>query len=283
MADPDHPYFSILIPSWNNLAYLRCCIRSIRGNSTFQHEIIVHVNEGDDGTTDYLRSENIPFTFSEDNSGVCKALNSAYRLATSDLIVYMNDDMYVCPGWDEALLNAVKEAGNEMCYLSATMIEPADTGNPCVIAPADFGRSVETFREKELLQRFPEVPKADWSGATWPPSLVHRRLWDAVEGYSEEFSPGLYSDPDFSMKLWRQGVRIFRGVGNSRVYHFQSKSLNRVKLNNGRKQFARKWGIPASYFRRHFLRTGKPYTGPLPEPLRGPGYWMQKCKALMIK
>ena len=44
--------FSIVIPSWNNLAYLQLCIDSIKKHSKFNHEIIVHINEGVDGTLD---------------------------------------------------------------------------------------------------------------------------------------------------------------------------------------------------------------------------------------
>jgi hypothetical protein len=34
------PLFSILIPSWNNLAFLKLCVASIRKNSTYAHEIL---------------------------------------------------------------------------------------------------------------------------------------------------------------------------------------------------------------------------------------------------
>ena len=37
--------FSILIPTFNNIDYLKLCIESIRKNSKFNHQIIVHINE----------------------------------------------------------------------------------------------------------------------------------------------------------------------------------------------------------------------------------------------
>lgn len=49
--------FSILIPTWNNLPYLQLCIESIRRHSAFEHEIIVHVNEGTDGTLEWVRAQ----------------------------------------------------------------------------------------------------------------------------------------------------------------------------------------------------------------------------------
>lgn len=94
---------------------------------------------------------------------------------------------------------------------------------------------------------------------------MHRSMWAMVGGYSEEFSPGLYSDPDLSMKLWQAGVREFMGVGDSLVYHFMRKSTGRVTMNDGRRQFLHKWGISASRFVREVLQSGQPYMGPLPD------------------
>ena len=46
--------FSILIPTFNNINYLKFCIKSIKKNSKFNHQIVCHVNIGDDGTIEYL-------------------------------------------------------------------------------------------------------------------------------------------------------------------------------------------------------------------------------------
>ena len=262
--------FSILIPSWNNLSYLKICVDSIRKNSTFSHQVIVHVNEGNDGTIDWLKKNSIEFTHSETNIGICKALNKAFLLAKTDYIMFMNDDMYCCPEWDLHLWNEIKSIGHKNFFLSATMIEPEHSGNRCAIAPHDFGRSAETFCEKDLLSFIKTVNRFDWSGSTWPPNIVHRKMWEAVGGLSEEFSPGMYSDPDFSMKLWQKGVRYFKGVGKSLVYHFMSKSTGKVKKNNGRKQFLQKWGVSASYFTKEILKSGLPFTGPLPDKIIRP-------------
>ena len=52
--------FSIVIPTFNNYEYLKLCINSIKKNSKYDHEIIIHINEGSDGTVDYLQSKNFP-------------------------------------------------------------------------------------------------------------------------------------------------------------------------------------------------------------------------------
>lgn len=257
--------FSILLPTWNNLDLLKLCIESIRKNSSYEHQIIVHVNEGKDGTLQWLRENKIDHTFSEGNAGICKGVNATRTLAKTDLLLYLNDDMYVCPGWDKVLMDEVKKIGHSYFFLSGTMLEPRFTGNNCAIAPCEFGESVPAFKEKELLEKYSTYLFQDFAGTTWPPSLVHAQLWDMCGGLSVEFSPGMYSDPDLCMKLWQCGVRYFKGLSGSRVYHFMSKSTSRVKKNNGKKQFLKKWGVSASYFMKDVLHRGEKFSGPLPD------------------
>ena len=262
-----NPVFTILIPSWNNLPYLRLCIESIRRNSRFAHQVVVHVNVGEDGTLDWLATRpDIDYTYSKENIGICYPLNIARSLADTEYILYMNDDMYACPDWDLPLLNEIKAIGHNYFFLSATLIEPFVSANNCVIVK-DYGTAIENFQEQSLLDECASLPRTDWQGATWPPNVVHRDVWDLVGGYSMEFSPGMYSDPDFSMKLWVAGVRFFKGVSSSRFYHFGSKSIHRVVKNKGYYTFITKWGLTSGTFTRHYLRIGMLFNGALPDPI----------------
>jgi len=259
--DPD-AVFSIMIPSWNNLAYLQLCINSIRKNSAYKHEIIVHVNEGNDGTSEWIKLQHdINYSISAENKGVCYALNSCRNLATTNYLLYLNDDMYVCPEWDIPLLEEIKQIGHNQFFFSSTAIE-IKAQSSCSIEK-NFGVSPQHFKEDELLQQFATLLMNNWQGATWPPNIVHKDIWDLVGGYSIEFSPGMYSDPDFSMKLWQSGVRLFKGVSSSRVYHFGSISVNRVKRNKGYYTFIAKWGITSGTFSKYYLRRGAHFDGPL--------------------
>jgi len=252
--------FSILIPTWNNLPYLKLCIDSIQKNSAYEHQIIVHINEGNDGTYEWVqRQDNLDFVYSKANIGICYALNVAAQLATTEYILYINDDMYVCPGWDAALMQEIENIGHRHFFLAATVIEP----NTKIRYQIDgnYGQDLASFDEKRLLAEYAQLPKGDQMGVIWPPNIVHKEIWDMAGGYSIEFSPGMYSDPDFSMKLWQMGIRLFRSVSESRVYHFGSKSVSRVKKNNGYYQFISKWRLTAGTFNKYYLHTGTPFTG----------------------
>lgn len=261
---PENPYFSMLIPSWNNLPYLQLCVESIRKHAGVPFELIVHLNEAKDGSKEWVEAQSdIAYSFSKENVGVCHAMNAMRTLARADYLLYLNDDMVVLPEWDVVLQRQIVQAGTNHFFFSSTMIEPRAQSS-CSIE-ADFGRTAETLQKEKLLSEYRNIPFHDWQGATWPPNVVHKDLWDAVGGYSVEFSPGMYSDPDFSMKLWQAGVRLFKGLGDSRVYHFGSISVKRVKQNKGYFQFIRKWGMTSSTLSRYYLRRGDRFDGPLAE------------------
>ena len=268
---PDFNYkFSILIPSWNNLEYLKLCIESIRKNSFFKHQIIVHINEGKDGSKEWIAAQSdVDYTLSSNNMGVCYPLNLGRGLAKTEYIVYLNDDMYVCPNWDKALSDEIEAIGHNYFFLSSTAIEPVHSTNCAILK--DYGTDIKSFKEKQLLEEYNSFPFEDWSGATWPPNIVHISVWDLVGGYSADFSPGMYSDPDFSMKLWKLGIRLFKGVSASRAYHFGSKSTKRMVKNKGYYQFIIKWGFTSSVLTKLYLRRGEKYNGLLEEPILSVG------------
>ncbi|MCC7006064.1 MAG: glycosyltransferase [Ottowia sp.] len=163
--------FSIVIPSWNNLSLLKLCVRSIQQHSRYMHQIIVHINEGNDGTLEWVKANGFAHTYSEHNIGICQATNWAASLAQHEFIVYLNDDMYCCPAWDQALIDTIQQLDTSLFMLSGTMIEARDTGNPCVIV-RDYGDNEANFAEEKLLSEVGALHKSNWLGATWPPTVV---------------------------------------------------------------------------------------------------------------
>jgi len=268
--------FSIIIPTYNNLDYLKLCLNSIKKNSSFEHEIIIHVNEGKDGTNKYLKGTSYKTTFSEKNAGVCVAFNEAVKKATKNYIVLAHDDMYFCPNWDNVFLsNLQKIPENSDFFFSGTMVQPFES-----YINLNCGDTIDNFNEQKLLSELPKIKFNDFQGTHWQPSLIPLKTWNKVGGFSEEFSPGLGSDPDFNMKLWNLGVRLFKGLGDCRVYHFSSLSLRKKAWNNGAKTFLLKWGISIKFFKKHYLRSDQKFTDVLSEPKKNLNYYADliKCK-----
>ena len=269
--------FSIIIPTFNNVKYLKICIESIKKNSTFNHEIIAHVNLGEDGTKEYLDKENIEYTFTNYNAGICEGMNKATKKANFDFILYSHDDFYFCPKWDEVLNEEIKKIGHNRFYLSGIMMN----NGPLKF---DAGSDFETFDEKKLLENYEKINHYDFQGSTWAPHLIHKEIWNKVGGFSEEFYPGTGSDPDLNMKLWREGIRIFKGLSKCKVYHFGSivtrkyKNHPTIKTESGSKGgkiFLLKWGITFKFFKKYYLRSDSIYEGELSNPNRNVKFYLE--------
>ena len=263
--------FSIIIPTYNNFEYLKLCIDSLKKNSKYNHEIILHINDGKDGSLDFIKSSGYNYTHSDLNIGLCTSINRAAKLASTDYILYSHDDMYFCPGWDDVLLKEIKTIKHDNFYLSGTMIE-ANSGHIVY----NFGETINNFREEELLSKYKQINFYDHQGSHFAPHLVSKKMWNKVGGFSEEFNPGIGSDPDFNMKLWNQNVRIFKGLNDFKVYHFGSLTTRKKKnltQNKGDRTFLKKWGFTTKFFKKHYLNSKSKFKGPLQEPKKNLSFY----------
>jgi len=283
--------FSILIPSFNNLEYLKTCIDSLKKNSKYSHQIIVHINEGTDGSLEYVKEKNLEYTFSNENIGMPKALNKSSALAKFDYILISHDDFYYCPGWDEVLVTEINLMSHKNYYLSSTMVGAGQV-------QFDAGETTETFDESKLLKNLENIKTFNFQGTTKCPGLIHKTIWKKVGGWSEEFSPTGGDDTDFAMKLWKSDIRIFKGMGSSLAYHFGSittrkknKSLFTYLGSKGNKIFLKKWGLTINFFEKFYLKSGldnnkklifNRYDGPLKNPKKNINYYINLFKVKIV-
>ena len=257
---------SIIVPTFNNLPYLKFFLESLKKNSKFEHEVVIHINDGSDGTLDFISKSGIKFSQSHENIGLCSSMNKAFSLATTDFILYAHDDMYFCKNWDSFLINEIKKQQTNLYYLSGTNVSTRFG-----LINYDCGNDIENFNEQKFLKFCDDDNTPNLQSSHWAPHLIHRELWNKIGGFSEEFNPGDGSDPDFCMKLWLNNVRVFKGISKFKVYHFNSLTTrnDKVKLNNGTKTFLLKYGFNPKFFRKYYLQGNNsiiPYKGFLNEP-----------------
>ena len=141
--------FSIIIPTLNNLKYLKLCIESLKKNSKLNNEILVHVSEDfQNETRNFLKYENINFTHTNENVGLCTAINIIAKKITKKYLIYVHDDMYFCPNWEEPLKEEISKIGHNNFYISGSMIEP-NSGH----IKFNCGQTIESFDEEKLLNK----------------------------------------------------------------------------------------------------------------------------------
>ncbi len=238
---------SILIPTLDNPEYLACLLESIAKHTTSEYEVLIHHNTA------------------ENNIGLPMALAKLGAQATGEYICYLNDDMYVGPGWDTALLAKVNP-DIPYQYLTAAIFEP-QYDNVCMNSPMDYGKHPKEFREEDFLREWKDVREIKEDIVSpWCPIFVTAKLWREVGGYDLEYFPCFGTDPDFAAKIYFGANRIgvpweFRAVADCCVYHFQCVTTNKIPdsvhyQQKSKEIFMRKWGMEWGPFYDNLLRVG---------------------------
>jgi len=111
---------SIVIPVMNQVHFTQMCFASLLEGAHFAHELIVIDNHSTDDTPRFLQefkktaeSKNwiVKIISNPENVGVGAAFNQGIKASNSDFIFLANNDTWVMPQWDEALLSAIERLG----------------------------------------------------------------------------------------------------------------------------------------------------------------------------
>lgn len=95
---------SIVIPAYNEEAYIGRCLASVAAElarSHFPIEIIVVNNASSDGTSDVARSFPFARVIDEPRKGLVRARQTGYEASAGDLVANVDADTLVPEGWIE--------------------------------------------------------------------------------------------------------------------------------------------------------------------------------------
>lgn len=96
---------SIIIPTYNQLHYLKECIASIVQYTPEPYELIIIDNASDDGTAEYLKSAcGLRSRINKENLGFAGAVNQGLMMARGTTLMILNNDAVVTPNWHSNLL-----------------------------------------------------------------------------------------------------------------------------------------------------------------------------------
>jgi glycosyltransferase involved in cell wall biosynthesis len=125
----DPPLVSIVIPSFNQAAFLEATIRSVLDQDYPRLETIVIDGGSTDGSLDILRryEDRLTRWLSEPDRGQADAINKGLRLATGEIVAWLNSDDLYLPGAIRQAVQALAEhpeAG--MVYGDGVLIDEDD-------------------------------------------------------------------------------------------------------------------------------------------------------------
>ena len=101
---------SIIIPNYNGARYLPPCFESLK-RQTYPNLEVILVDDGSDDGSASLTERDYPWVRvirSPQNQGFIRAANRGIEQAAGEIIVLLNNDTEVGPGWAEALAAALE-------------------------------------------------------------------------------------------------------------------------------------------------------------------------------
>jgi glycosyltransferase involved in cell wall biosynthesis len=195
---------SIVMCSRNRPALLRDTIRSVLATPPLPAELVV-VDQGDEpdpvvaamGTVDGSSVVHVPST----TRGLSRARNIGLRAASHPVVVLLDDDMLVEPGWLEPLVTAVAGAPGTVAT-GRVLAAPPEAG-AAALPPAAL-----VAHEEPTVARGPQ-PRDVMPGAN---VAVHRDEVLALGGYDERLGAGTRfgaaDDNDMGHRLLLAGATI---------------------------------------------------------------------------
>jgi len=253
--------FSVLIPTYNLLPYLKGAIHSLQKNSRFDNEIIVCDDGSGDGTKEFLDNAwyarfayGEPKIIHREHRGCLSGWNDAVKLASKEWLFIAQNDFWFLADWDAALWKWISEDAKHEFIFQPEAVEPFQgsfLNYPCGNSPEEFDeakalsfmRSSHTWTSQPFLLSF----------------AISREDWMETGGFNEAYDPFGSGVPDLQMRLDRIKRRRWVQVHDSYIYHFKARrdQLHEDKAEFQRRLFKETWGMTWDDSERFLTRNMK--------------------------
>ncbi|HOS16081.1 MAG TPA: hypothetical protein PKX15_03555 [Bacteroidales bacterium] len=244
----------------NERYYLELLFRSLVENlSTNKHEIIVYVENDNQGSIEFLKSQKTYFPDLKIiiNSlpipiGYARNINLMFEMAKYPIVSYLQSDMVICSNYDIEILKYLKEN----TITSATRIEPPLHPPSSEKIILDFGLDPKTFNLEKFTSTVESYKKHILTNFWFAPFTLYKKIWLDIGGHDTLFRRSR-EDSDILFRLLLSGYEV-KQVWNALVYHFTctssrgiewwtEKAQKRTRLQSVADQieyarFLRKWG-----------------------------------------
>jgi GT2 family glycosyltransferase len=257
------PAASIVVVTHDNLLFSRLSLESVIACTEYpHHEVIVVDNGSRDGTVEWLHglaaaNPRVRLVLNPQNGGFARACNQGLAIARGDVLVLLNDDTLVPPGWLPRLLRPLDDP--DVGLVGAVTNRIANEAE----VPAEYATWGEMLEFAAARARDHEDQVFDIATVIMFCMGMRRDTFERLGPLDQRFEIGLLEDDDYSMRARRAGYRLVCAE-DAFVHHFGETSLGKLVssgtynelLEANKRRFEEKWGEP---WRPHERRPNPAY------------------------
>ena len=228
---------SIIIPVFNQLTYTQQMYESLQETlpDSLDIEVLFVDDASSDGTSAWLSSiasttpsahsiKSVRVLTNPVNLGYAKSNNRAARESTGDLLLLLNNDLVLKPGWLEPMLKVVNQNQSLPAIVGNLQYLP-DTN---ILDHAGIEVRLDTESNRPVIEHIREhisdKPKKVFA-VTGACCLIARNTFESLGGFDEQYVNG-GEDVDLCMKVTQAGGSC-RVVPASSVWHHVSRTRSR--------------------------------------------------------
>jgi len=200
------------------LWFAKHCFHRIKKYTTIPYELIL-IDNGSSVGKDVLAKWADTLIVNDKNLGFAKACNQGFNAAKGEWILCSNNDIFVWPGWLEALIKTFED--NPDCGVAM----------PALMKQTKRGEEALEFEEIDLSNNYFSYAAGAEFGSLW---LTTKEILDKVR----EINHGYVFDENFKMgmgedrRLWRQirqlEYQTYR-THKTRVFHQGNITVGKIK------------------------------------------------------
>ncbi len=204
---------SIVTVTWNGKHFLEVLLPSLRREVLADggdHEVIIVDNGSTDGTAAWLAAEHpwVKVVALAENRFFVRGNRAGVAAATRDVLVFLNNDMEVKPGFLAPLLHGLRDpavfaVAAEVFFRDAQR-RREETGRTRGHIGSGWLKlaHVEPTRDERELEYTPTL----WAGGG--SAAFCRRMYDAIGGFDTLYDPFYMEDMGLSYQAWRRGWAV---------------------------------------------------------------------------
>ena len=185
---------SIVTPSYNCSRFIERTLLSVLGQSgDFDLEYLVMDGGSTDGSLDILRRyEDRLRWISEPDSGQSDAINKGLRLATGDVVGFLNADDVLLPGALDRVARCFRNSAFKWAFGKCIIIDEGDR---------EIRRWITSYKNRQL-ERFSFRRLLSVNYISQPAVFWRRELLDSVGYFDEQEHYAM--DYEYWLRLWKK-------------------------------------------------------------------------------